>query len=615
MFRRFLKDVRGNYAILTGIAIVPMLGAVAVGVDYAEMSRQRQDTLNALDASCIATARRILEGATDNDAKLYARKFFDTNLGATTPDKVALDVQLPTNNVGGGRIQLDATLTYTPHFLPPFRRLISSGPVTDDLTIDASSACQLKNTVEVALVLDNSGSMSDKGKGSGKKRIDLLKSAAAQLVDQLAATGQIMKQVEKPVQFSVVPFAASVNIGAANATESWMDTTGISPIHHENFDWTTMPANMQIKQLATGGPYYKKGTGWGAAENQVVTRFTLFDDMKRSACDKRGNNCTLQPYASWGGCVESRPYPYNTDDTAPSASNPSTLYVPMFGPDEADNSSAENSWWTDTTSSSNAMTKQRYAYKYYASNPRISAAGTGDGPNASCTTTAITPLTDVTTSAGVETVKAAINAMQPNGATNVPEGLAWGWRTLSSQAPFTGGRSETERGNDKVVIVLTDGANTYYTPSSLGYSDSAGNKSTYSAYGYARLNDGSTAGRIFSSTALGSGDDSNVYANDNYTAAMNEQFLATCKNANGGETGSAGAGLIIMTVALDLDSTKSADQKQLSMLQTCASRSRYARDPNDLTKGRKLFWNATGANLSQVFKEIADELSNLRIVS
>ena len=51
------------------------------------------------------------------------------------------------------------------------------------------------------------------------------------------------------------------------------------------------------------------------------------------------------------------------------------------------------------------------------------------------------------------------------------------------------------------------------------------------------------------------------------------------------------------------------------MLQTCASRSRYARDPNDLTKGRKLFWNATGANLSQVFKEIADELSNLRIVS
>ena len=28
----------------------------------------------------------------------------------------------------------------------------------------------------------------------------------------------------------------------------------------------------------------------------------------------------------------------------------------------------------------------------------------------------------------------------------------------------------------------------------------------------------------------------------------------------------------------------------------------------------KLYWNATGGNLSDKFKEIADELSNLRIV-
>ncbi len=51
--------------------------------------------------------------------------------------------------------------------------------------------------------------------------------------------------------------------------------------------------------------------------------------------------------------------------------------------------------------------------------------------------------------------------MAPTGNTNVPEGLAWGWRTVSSNEPFTEGRSNTEKGNDKVVIVLTDGANTY----------------------------------------------------------------------------------------------------------------------------------------------------------
>lgn len=53
--------------------------------------------------------------------------------------------------------------------------------------------------------------------------------------------------------------------------------------------------------------------------------------------------------------------------------------------------------------------------------------------------------------------------MKANGGTNVPEGLAWGWRTIAHAAPFTEGRPESERGNDKVVIALTDGANTYYT--------------------------------------------------------------------------------------------------------------------------------------------------------
>ena len=109
---------------------------------------------------------------------------------------------------------------------------------------------------------------------------------------------------------------------------------------------------------------------------------------------------------------------------------------------------------------------------------------------------------------------------------------------------------------------------------------------------------------------------------------MNEHFLKACENANGGDTGGTGANIIVMTVALDLDPNKKPSdpsktataaekkqtQAQLDMLKQCASRSRYARDPADLTKGKKLFWNATGATLSQTFKEIADELANLRFV-
>ena len=41
------------------------------------MARQRQETLNALDAAGIATARYIAQGATDAQAKTYTKDFFE----------------------------------------------------------------------------------------------------------------------------------------------------------------------------------------------------------------------------------------------------------------------------------------------------------------------------------------------------------------------------------------------------------------------------------------------------------------------------------------------------------------------------------------------------------
>ncbi|MGT2468682.1 hypothetical protein ACVOMV_33845 [Mesorhizobium atlanticum] len=40
--------------------------------------------------------------------------------------------------------------------------------------------------------------------------------------------------------------------------------------------------------------------------------------------------------------------------------------------------------------------------------------------------------------------------------------------SLQQQLRSTEGRAENEKGNDKVLIVLTDGANTYYTPTFIG---------------------------------------------------------------------------------------------------------------------------------------------------
>ncbi len=228
----------------------------------------------------------------------------------------------------------------------------------------------------------------------------------------------------------------------------------------------------------------------------------------------------------------------------------------------------------------------------YFKNATTAVEGTGLGPNGSCRIAPILPLTDATTVAGRSALKTAINNMLERYGTNVPEGMAWGWRVLSHGEPFTEGRPDDERGNDKVVIVLTDGANLYET----GFRG---------AYGYAEQPYLPTGvPRLFMGTKLNPKDMSSY----NTTAAMNQHFADLCKNAKLPRSSTdKRSNVIVMTVALDLDSRDGVQMSQIKLLEDCASNSRI--DPK-----RKMFWNATGATLSATFKDIADELSNLRVV-
>ncbi len=72
-----------------------------------------------------------------------------------------------------------------------------------------------------------------------------------------------------------------------------------------------------------------------------------------------------------------------------------------------------------------------------------------------------------------------------------------------------------------------------------------------------------------------------------------------------------------MTVSLDLVDTKPAEKKAMAALKDMrlAFRASARISTRPGKTAAKLYWNATGATLSDDFKEIANELSNLRIVS
>lgn len=373
--------------------------------------------------------------------------------------------------------------------------------------------------LEIALVLDNTGSM------EGAKLANL-KAAATDLVNSMFA--EVDPAKPNSLKMAVVPFSMTVNIGSAYAGSSFMDVDAKSSVHKEIF----------------------------ADKSSAANRFTLLSKMNRT----------------WGGCVESRPAPYDVQDTAPSIASPDTLFVPFFAPDESDNDdNAVNDYMNDypsfTWSTSNDnRTRQGQIDKYGKNKFKVGTTdrqgGTGYlyGPNSGCE---LTPLTRLTT--GKSTLLDAISAMKIKGDTNIALGLAWGWHAVSPGAPFADGVAYTDTKTRKYVVLMTDGAN------SSAYSYSS-NQSYYSGIGFIW---GNRIGTTSSDKAR-------------RTAAMDARTEQVCTNMKN-------AGIQVFTVRVEVDEGTS------DLLRNCAS-------------SPSMFYDVkNSSNLTAVFRSIGSAISELRI--
>ncbi len=612
LMRRFLKDTAGTYAITFSLMVVPVLGTVALAVDYSNLSKQKGYVQNSLDAAALATSKEFAAGnfASETPAQekalmdAYASDFFHANLPAEVkPEDVVLTTGFTTiakQDADGvwrdeKAVALSASLTYD--------TLIAKVVGHETIISQIASEVAMGNlTVEVALVVDNSGSMASNSK------ITRLQEASRSMVDKIFAAATTSNK-PNPISFSVVPFAASVNIGSDNAGKPWMDINGWAPIHHENLDWSTYikPTNATVEIIDRGThKTVREKIGNGAWEWK--TRHDIHEILG----------------TQWSGCVEMRPWPHSTLDTvqsvdgvtfeqaqaASSGDGLDALFVPMFAPSEPSSTYVTNSGsnWVNNTDSynypndytydyrkkdnvifastsadrtSNQNVRQNWIWRYQ--NSKVSMA-TSRNPNISCTTPAITPLTT-----DKATVKTAIDNLVANGNTNVQEGVAWGWRTLSEAEPFTGGRAYDNIDNRKYIIVLTDGNNTYSTSSTP-------NKTTYGAWGYGKHN------RI--EAGLAQADRPALYKNttpNSWESKMNVHTLQTCENAKA-------AGITIFSIAFDVSSGSSVKK----LLESCGGSAKDADGQNVYNAG-KFYYDVGTTELAQAMDDIAAQISEMRI--
>lgn len=549
MLRKFLQNAKGNVSMTFALLAVPIVVASGATVDFSAASNQRFRAQDALDRATLAATKElgtVPNSTIETKLRTYYADFYKPPSGTTT------SITGVTFDNDKGQVTATADVNTKTSFLP-----LAS---INDLTSHLSSQVAIGNTdFDVVLVLDTTGSM------AGSK-ISTLQTAAKNLIDTLL-TMNTQSSITDLVQVGVVPFAAAVNVGSSygptysgttrtsNGTgAAWLDVDTRSPIHTEN--WNS-----------------------GLGDN----RFDLFAALQASYPSKASQ-------LGWGGCVESRPYPYSVHDTTVSTGDPKSWFVPMFAPDEPNYYTTSTGKWTSPSSYNYSTFSNSYLddnggacssavsynslsgvqdaqgrtckYKNQSKFSKSSFDGTV-GPNLSCTSQPILPMTRDKTS-----LYSKIDALTASGNTNIHEGVMWGWRVLSPDAPFTEGRTATlARPLKRVMIVMTDGENTYTTNSNF-------NASTYAGYGYVAEN------------RLG------TTSNNSATVKQKQDALTAeaCANAK------AEGGITIYTVGFTVTATDT-----LAMLKTCATTSDY------------FFQASDNAALLAAFNSIAKSITQLRV--
>ncbi len=305
LLERFRRDERGAVTIIFALALLPMIGLAGTVVDYS----RAQQTKGRLQVAIDALALKLGKLKLNEDLGPYAvpsQKTVEQFMSGTTAQNITVTLSRPTTLDGAVRIDGVADTPTTLMSLFGFKVLTSRA---------TSVVSRGVGNLEIALVLDNTGSMNQNGK------LGKLKAAATSMVDALADEADPNKP--NALKFAVVPFSMTVNVGAGFRNAAWMDTNAQASYHSTLF-------------------------------NQAGTnRFTMLSNLG----------------IGWGGCVEQRPTPYDVDGSEPTVATPDTLYVPFFAPDEydGDQSAYANDYLRDYQSgstSTNWKTRQGNQGKY-----------------------------------------------------------------------------------------------------------------------------------------------------------------------------------------------------------------------------------------------------------
>lgn len=227
MISRFRKDRRGAVAVVVAMTAVAMMLFVGVAIDSTRAYYVKDVLQKSLDSAGLAA------GATLDAQYLQAdaQEFFNANfasMGATA----VLDSFNVNVDSSGNVISLSATATMETSFM-------ALGGIQTVTVAASTEVTRETGSMEVVLVMDNTGSMSSGGK------LDAMKTAATDLVNILFGS----ETVHPNLWVGLVPFASTVNVGARNG---WLSAAGQAIINNDDFHPVTWKGCMMARDYPGG---------------------------------------------------------------------------------------------------------------------------------------------------------------------------------------------------------------------------------------------------------------------------------------------------------------------------------------------------------------------------
>ncbi|MCR9136892.1 MAG: pilus assembly protein [Alphaproteobacteria bacterium] len=236
LFRRFMKDRQGNFAIAFAFTSVAIFLSVGLAVDYSRSIGEKTRVNNALDAASLATARalsisEISEKGTA--AEDYFKAIFAANLGID--DLAKSDYKVKNFKINTTDQTVSATADYDQSLT--FMR-VGSGQTTQ-VVASKSAASYGIGDIEVAMVLDVTGSM-------GGSNITSLKAASKLGITELLSANT---NTDEHVRISLVPYSDSVNAGSLSkyVYPDYMDAKSNAPAYDTSFVGNVNGAPYDVK--------------------------------------------------------------------------------------------------------------------------------------------------------------------------------------------------------------------------------------------------------------------------------------------------------------------------------------------------------------------------------